>query len=195
MLLSTACMTAGCGATAALTVDHVWPVWVVLTIAGLGIGGIVVPASIITQIVCPPELIATVTALTLAIRVIGGAIGYCIYYNVFYNKFIDLATNKYLVPQVIELLPKQVPPAELKVLATEVIEITASGILPLLQKIPGLQSPEAYAKVVYAGQVSYAHAYSYVYYVSIAFGGVSIICAALLGNIERFMTDNIAAAY
>ena len=33
------------------------------------------------------ELIATVAALTLAIRVVGGSIGYTIYYNVFVNKF------------------------------------------------------------------------------------------------------------
>ena len=67
---------------AALRLDNVWLVYVVLIIGGLGIGGIVVPASIITTIICPDELIATVTALTLAIRVIGGALGYCIYYNV-----------------------------------------------------------------------------------------------------------------
>jgi len=61
--------------------------------------GIVVPASIICKflilkeesfptntfltasiatIICPDDLIATVAALTLAIRVIGGSIGYCV---------------------------------------------------------------------------------------------------------------------
>jgi len=58
--------------------------------------GIVVPASIICEfrcktfltqsfltsptatIICPDDLIATVAALTLAIRVIGGSIGYCV---------------------------------------------------------------------------------------------------------------------
>jgi hypothetical protein len=44
----------------------------ILVLAGLGIGGILVPASIITTIVCPDDLIATVSALTLSIRVIGG---------------------------------------------------------------------------------------------------------------------------
>jgi hypothetical protein len=29
-------------------------------------------------IICPDDLIATVAALTLAIRVIGGSIGYCV---------------------------------------------------------------------------------------------------------------------
>ncbi len=62
-----------------------------LVLAGLGIGGIVVPASIITTIICPDDLIATVAALTLAIRVIGGSVGYTIYYNVFINKFIPNA--------------------------------------------------------------------------------------------------------
>ena len=33
------------------------------------------------------SLIATVAALTLAVRVIGGSIGYTIYYNVFISKF------------------------------------------------------------------------------------------------------------
>jgi len=37
-------------------------------------------------IICPDDLIATIAALTLAIRVIGGSIGYCVYYNVFVSK-------------------------------------------------------------------------------------------------------------
>jgi hypothetical protein len=52
--------------------NHSVEMWIVLIIAGLGIGGILVPASIITTIVCPDDLIATVSALTLSIRVIGG---------------------------------------------------------------------------------------------------------------------------
>ena len=50
-------------------------------LAGLGIGGIVVPASIMTTIICPDDLIATVAALTLSIRVIGGAVGYTVYWQ------------------------------------------------------------------------------------------------------------------
>ena len=63
-------------------VDNLSVLWIILIIAGFGIGGIVVPASIITTIICPDDLIATIAALTLAIRVIGGAIGYAVYYNV-----------------------------------------------------------------------------------------------------------------
>lgn len=188
-------MTPGCGATAALRVDNEWLIWVVITIAGLGIGGIVVRASIISQIVTPPDLIATVTALTLAIRVIGGAIAYTIYYNVFYQKLVYAAEHLFLVPETVPLIQASVPMAQLKEVATKVVQITVSGLLPALRKIPGLQEDAAYQHVVLAGRVNFAYAYKYVYYVSIAFGGVSIACALFLGDISRFMNDDVAAAY
>lgn len=40
--------------------------------------------------------------------------------------------------------------------------------------------------VVFAGQLAYAEAYKYVYYVSIAFGAVSIIAACFLGDINKY---------
>lgn len=86
MVGSTVMMTAGCAALAAANLNNLNAVYGILVVAGLGIGGIVVPASIITTIICPDDLIATIAALTLAIRVVGGAIGYTTYYNVFFNK-------------------------------------------------------------------------------------------------------------
>lgn len=70
MIGSSIVMTAGCGALAAARLDNLPAVYGILVVAGLGIGGIVVPASIMTTIVCPDDLIATVTALTLSIRVV-----------------------------------------------------------------------------------------------------------------------------
>lgn len=81
---------------AALNENNLYIVYPILIISGLGIGGIVVPASIISTIICPDELIATVAALTLAIRVLGGAIGYAVYYNVFVNKF---KIGRHYIPQ------------------------------------------------------------------------------------------------
>lgn len=63
MIISSVLMTAGCGAMAVGRVDNMYQLWGILVLAGLGIGGIVVPASIITMIVCPDDLIATVAAL------------------------------------------------------------------------------------------------------------------------------------
>ena len=46
--------------------------------------------------------------------------------------------------------------------------------------------------MVTAGQLAYAESYKYVYYVSIAFGAVSIICACFLGDISKYMDDHVA---
>jgi hypothetical protein len=98
LIVSSILMTAGCGSLAVADVNNLSVLWGLLVLAGLGVGGIVVPASIICKcprskmsilrelwltkiaaaIICPDDLIATVTALTLAVRVIGGSIGYCV---------------------------------------------------------------------------------------------------------------------
>jgi len=53
MILSTSLMTLGTGLMALANPNNMGGVYVFLVIAGLGIGGILVPASIITTIVCP----------------------------------------------------------------------------------------------------------------------------------------------
>jgi len=180
-------MTAGCGALACATPYNMHTLWGLLVLAGLGIGGIVVPASIITTIICPDDLIATITALTLAIRVIGGSVGYCIYYNVFLNKFIPHAT-KY-IGGVMELELGIMNPK----LIGEAITLTGASLLPVLKTIPGIAGNEtAYQMVVAAGQLAYAESYKYVYFTSIAFGGVSIIAACFLGDIGKYMDDHVA---
>ena len=151
MIVSSVLMTAGCGAMAVADVNNLYQLWGILVLAGLGIGGIVVPASIITTIICPDDLIATVAALTLAIRVLGGSIGYCIYYNVFYNKFVPNAVY-WIGGAMVE---------ELHIFnATyigDAITLTGAALLPALKEIPGIGDNEtAYEIVVGAGQIAFA---------------------------------------
>ncbi|KAI7207561.1 MFS multidrug transporter-like protein, partial [Hortaea werneckii] len=159
LILSSVLMTAGCGSLSIARIDNLHQLWGLLVLAGLGIGGIVVPASIITTIICPDDLIATIAALTLAIRVIGGSIGYCVYYNVFINKFIPAATY-YIGGTMTEKL--NITSEEL---IGKAIEITGASLLPALKEIPGIGDvPGAYEMVVVAGQMAYAEAYKWVYY-------------------------------
>lgn len=65
MIVSCVLMTAGCGAISIARVDNLHKMWGILVVAGLGIGGIVVPASIITTIICPDDLIAVRTCAHL----------------------------------------------------------------------------------------------------------------------------------
>ncbi|KAJ4536620.1 hypothetical protein HRR76_004652 [Exophiala dermatitidis] len=187
MIISSVLMTAGCGALAVARRDNLNTLWGLLVLGGLGIGGIVVPASIITTIICPDDIIATVAALTLSIRVIGGCIGYTVYYNVFINKFVPNAT-KYIGGTMV---------AELGITNTsyiaEAIGYTGASLLPLLKTIPGIAGNEtAYEMVVVAGQVAYAESYKYVYLTSIAFGCISILASVFLGNIDQYMDDHVA---
>ncbi|KAI7566388.1 MFS multidrug transporter-like protein [Hortaea werneckii] len=187
LILSSILMTAGCGSLSIARIDNLHQLWGLLVLAGLGIGGIVVPASIITTIICPDDLIATIAALTLAIRVIGGSIGYCVYYNVFINKFVPAATY-YIGGTMTEKL--NITSEEL---IGKAIEITGASLLPALKEIPGIGGvPGAYKMVVVAGQMAYAEAYKWVYYVSIAFGCVSIVASCFLGDISKYMDDHVA---
>ncbi|KAF2451629.1 MFS multidrug transporter-like protein [Karstenula rhodostoma CBS 690.94] len=187
LIVSSVLMTAGCGSLGVARVDNLHQLWGLLILAGLGIGGIVVPASIISTIICPDDLIATVAALTLAIRVIGGSVGYCVYYNVFISKFVPAAIH--FIGGAMATKLNITDPAVIG----EAIAITGGSLLPALQELPGIKGvPGAYELVVFAGQLAYAEAYQYVYYVSIAFGAVSIVAACFLGDISKYMDDHVA---
>ncbi|KAH8431594.1 putative MFS drug efflux pump [Aspergillus melleus] len=187
LIISSILMTAGCGAMAVARPDNLYQLWGILTVAGLGIGGIVVPASIMTTIICPDDLIATISALTLSIRVVGGSIGYTIYYNVFISKFIPNATH-YIGGVMVTKLNITDP-----ILIEHAIELTGASLLDQLHHLPGINGSEAaYQAVVVAGQMAYAESYKWVYYASIGFGGVSILAACFLGNIGDYMDDHVA---
>ncbi|ROV89507.1 hypothetical protein VSDG_08520 [Cytospora chrysosperma] len=186
MIISSVLMTAGCGAMAVGRVDNMHQLWGILVLAGLGIGGIVVPASIITMIICPDDLIATVAALTLSIRVIGGSIGYCVYYNIFVNKF---------TPVAIEYIGGTLYSAGItsKETIAEVIELTGAALLEDIKHIPGIAGNQVlYDSVIKAGQIAFAEAYKYVYFASIAFGSISILASLFLGDISKYMDDHVA---
>lgn len=190
MIGSSVLMTAGCGAMAVARTDNLSSLWIILIIGALGIGGIVVPASIMTTIICPDDLIGTIAALTLSIRVVGGAIGYTIYYNVFINKFT--ANAIYYIGGVME--------TELGITnityITDAIELTGASLLNELQVIPGIAgNTTAYDMVVAAGQYTYAESYKYVYLTSIAFGVLSIAASIFLDDITKYMDDHVAVEY
>ena len=190
MIISSILMTAGCGALACATPYNLHTLWGILIVAGLGIGGIVVPASIISTVVAPDDLIATVTALTLAIRVLGGSVGYCVYYNVFIKKFLPVLEKRLATLMIAEL--------GIGNFDTIVGAITYSAY-SLIDKIPDLPGIDGnatkVAMIVTEGQACFAQAYVYVYYVSIAFGSVSIIAACFLGDISKYMDNHRAIAY
>jgi len=180
-------MTLGTGLMVLMKRDNIWLSYILLIISGLGVGGIVVPASIITAIICPDELIATVTALTISIRVLGGAIGYAIYYNVFLEHF-KTNSQEQLVPVLVAAGIKD------QTAIVGIINLTGAGLINVIRTLPGM-TEELWEIIVAKGQQAYADSYPFVYYVSIAFGCAATIASLFLTNIDHYMTDHIAVKY
>jgi hypothetical protein len=74
----------------------------------------------------------------------------------------------------------------------EAIALTGDSLIDQLRGIPGLDNDTAWEMVVKAGQLAYSESYKYVYLASIAAGGVSIIAACFLGDINKYMDDHVA---
>lgn len=171
------------GALAAVTPDNPKLDVALGTIAGFGVGGILVPASTVALTVCPDELIATTVALSLSIRVIGGSIGYAIYYNIFTNK-LTVALPEYVGAAVIQAGL----PAEDAMIFVETFLTTPMAIASAPGATVGIIGAATRAQ-----QEAYAYAFSYVWYSSIAFGVIAIVACGLLGNPRKYLTDRVAA--
>jgi hypothetical protein len=80
-------------------------------------------------------------------------------------------------------------PATIKAAA----ELTGASLIDEILYLPGVDgNVTIWNAIVRTGQESFAEAYPWVYYCSIAFGVVSIIASAFLGDIKRYMDDHVA---
>lgn len=153
------------------------------TIAGFGVGGVLVPPSTIAITVCSDHLIATTVALSLSIRVIGGSIGYTIYFNIFSEKLGKVLPDYVAKAAVTAGLP-----------AADVMNFVSTFLTApkSIMTVPGATTAIV-AAATRGEQDAYSYALSYVWYTSIAFGVVAIIAAAFLGNNRKYLTDRVAA--
>lgn len=183
LVISSCLMTAGVGALAAVT-ENTPSLGIGMSfLGGLGVGGIIVPAAIILTIVSPDENIATITALTLSVRLIGGSIGYAIYFNVLQNK----VTTVLPVKVGTAVLKAGLPPGQV---ATFILALVAQNTTAI-GEIKGL-TPTILAAATEAVKQSYVEGFRLIYLVSIAFGGAAIISSLFLGDIRKYMVDRIA---
>jgi hypothetical protein len=183
LVISSVFMTAGVGGLAAVTPETRSLGIGMSFLGGLGVGGIIVPAAVILTIICPDEVIATVTAITLSIRLIGGSIGYAIYFNVLQNKLTAI------LPATVGIaaIKAGLPPSELTAFVTDLVAKNATAIAGLKGVTPAvLQAAEA------AVNASYVQGFKLIYLVSIAFGGAAIIASVFLGDIRKYMVDRVA---
>ena len=183
LVISSCLMTAGVGALAAVNQNNPSLGIGMSFMGGLGVGGIIVPAAVILTIISPDEVIATVTAITLSIRLIGGSIGYAIYFNVFENKLTDVLPTTVGIAVAKAGLPITEIPAFITALVAQ--NLTA------VSQIKGI-TPQILLSAQAAVTESYVQGFRMIYLVSIAFGGAAIISSVFLGDIRKYMVDRVA---
>jgi hypothetical protein len=194
MIFFTALMTAGTGAVAVSTPHNLSALYAIVTFASIGVGGVIIPSSIIAQIACPDELIATITAITLSIRYIGGAIGFAVYSNLFFRHVTENLTD--IVATRTLALQGIINPTTPQGLATiaHVTELIGNArfneVKQILATSPMVLRRNAYPIIIASAQEAFALAYRWPYYVSIAFGTLCFF----VGDIGPLLTTQVAAS-
>lgn len=140
------------------------------------------PAATIAITVTPDAFIATTVALSLAIRVIGGAIGFSIYYNVFVNKL----TTK--LPVYIGTFAVE---AGLPVTSAQDFVIAVLTAPATIANVTGV-TPAVLQAATMASRWAFADSLAMVWYVSIIFGVMSIVACCFLGNVRPYLTHRVA---
>lgn len=184
LLLAVVIMTVCAGSLAVMTPENEKTVVALGSIAGFGVGGVLVPAATVAMLVCPDALITTAAAMSLSIRTVGGSIGYSIYYNIFATKL-----EKNLPAYVAEYAIKAGLPLTS---ATQFVTVflTAPETLATA-RIPGL-TPAVIAGATKGTQWAFSQSLKYVWFTSIAFGSVAIICTILLPSTKKYQTNRVA---
>lgn len=152
------------------------------SLAGIGVGGILVPAATVAMIVVPDSLLGTAVSLSLSVRTVGGSIGYSIYYNVFANK-LKAALPANIAQYAIE--------AGLPVAEAETFVGTFLTVPGDIAKIPGVNATVVEAATL-GSRWAYAESLRYVWYTSIAFGSLAIILCLFIPSIRKYSTNRIA---
>jgi hypothetical protein len=197
MIFFTALMTGATGAMAIATPYNLSAVYAVITFASIGVGGVIIPCTIIAQIACPDDQIGTITAITLSIRYIGGAIGYGVYTNLFFHKVTENLTK-----MAYETLASKfiINPGTASGLAT-ITEVTQllghadfNAVKHIFATSKDVLQPNLYPLVVQKCQEAFALAYHWPYFISIAFGGTCFILSFFVGDIGPLLDAHIAHA-
>jgi len=134
-------------------------------------------------IISPDEVIATITAINLSVRFIGGSIGYAIYFNVFQNKVADVLPTAVTIAATSAGLPLSEVPALISALVNH--NETAVGL------IQGITATIVLA-AEFAVKDAYVEGFKKLYLVSIAFGGAALASSVFVGDIRKYMVPRVA---
>lgn len=160
--------------------------WAPVIFGLIGIGGVLFPNQLVATIITPDDLLATITALTFALRAASQVIGL----SVFYSELVRSVTaNTYtdVVPAVVKAGIYNV--TQIEDLMNGLTAIPFRQYAPLL---PELDTPQKYEMVRQATVACFGKSFQIVYFVALAFGGLACIASVFMGDVSRYMDEHVA---
>lgn len=182
LLVAVLFMTTFAGSLAVCNPDNEQLTVALGSLASFGVGGVLVPAATVAMIVCPDALITTAAAMSLSIRTVGGSIGYSIYYNVFATK---LTAN---LPRYTAMYALQagLPPSS--------AEAFVGAFLTAPESVGEMEgvTPAVIMAATKGVRWAYSESLKYVWFTSIAFGSLAVVCTILLPSTKKYQTNRVA---
>ncbi|CAK7265365.1 hypothetical protein SEPCBS57363_001545 [Sporothrix epigloea] len=180
---------AAIGSLAAVDVHNINTAWAPLCLGLLGVGGVLIPNQIIVTVICPDDLVATATCLTVCLRAVGQVIGT----SVFFTQFVSVLRARTLEMVVPVALHSGID--DIATLKNMMYELLSQAWDEWVLTVPALDTPEKIANVHEAVITAYGGAFSRVYLISIAFGVTAILASFFIENLTSLMDDHIAVYY
>ncbi|BFZ57536.1 hypothetical protein PYCC9005_004588 [Savitreella phatthalungensis] len=195
MFLACGMMMAGFGALYVTNKDRGALAAVLVTIGSIGVGGIIIPASVITQLCTPDEYLGTVTAITFVARVLGGAIGFTVYYYVLNKRatflFNDFLHFKPALNVVTILLSQGFNVAQI----TTFLQRLAISDVKFLYAFSPKVTPALIRFTSFAARDVWSTAFQQVWLCTLGFSGVAAICSIFLGDVRKYSTNHRAVHF
>jgi Fungal trichothecene efflux pump (TRI12) len=153
------------------------------TLAGFGVGCVLIPIATVAMSVTPDAYIATVVALANALRFLGGSIGYGIYYAIFSGKIEEKLLAYVAKYALMAGLPLESAMAFVGAFLTDPTKAAlVTGV-----------TPEILEAAAMGLRWAYTDSLKHVWYSSLPFGILCIIGCIVMEKNDRFITNRVAA--
>ncbi|QMW41499.1 hypothetical protein G4B11_004823 [Aspergillus flavus] len=173
----------------AVDTHNINTVWAPLVLSLIAVGGVLIPNQLIMTVICPDDLIATGTCLTVCLRSIGQVIGT----SIFYTQFVSVLTHntyEYVVPVAIET-----GITDFDVLETMMPTLLETPWKEWALSVSALNTAEKLNMLHDAVINAFAPAFARVWYISIAFGVAAVIASGFIEDLTNLMDEHIAVNY
>ncbi|KAK7204237.1 trichothecene efflux pump [Myxozyma melibiosi] len=152
---------------------------ILVAVIGALISSITIISTTMAQLGVPHEYIGVASGLAITSRSVGGTVATVVYTTVLQN---DVSSRIGTVVGT-ALAKAGLPTDEIVNVLYALVEGDQSALASI--------SPNILAAGEYALKLTYAHAFKMVYLVSIAFGGVGMICAAFSMDVDHLLTSQV----